>query len=257
MTMTRRLWFGLIVAGSVAAPPAAAQEHGDGLTVSGSMRLRYEAINGQPRLGFNQNDDLVNLRTTILAEYRTQDVRIGVELYDSRVWGDRPGTPVTTNEVNAIEPVQAYVAGDFDGALGKGTKLTLTGGRMTLNLGSRRLIAADDYRNTTNGYTGIRADIAAPRGWKATLIYTLPQVRLPDDNAGIRDARVRLDRESFDLVLWGGQISRAGAFAPATAEFTWFHLGERDGPGNATRDRSLDTLGGRIIAEPRGRQVRL
>ena len=25
----------------------------------------------------------------------------------------------------------------------------------------RRLIAADDYRNTTNGYTGLRADVSA------------------------------------------------------------------------------------------------
>ncbi|WP_254503034.1 alginate export family protein, partial [Salmonella enterica] len=94
-----------------------------------------------------------------------------VELFDSRVWGDNSGTPVTTNEVNTLEPVQAYVAAGLDGALGRGTKLTLTAGRMTLNLGSRRLVAADDYRNTTNGYTGVRADFAAPQGWKAILIY--------------------------------------------------------------------------------------
>ena len=29
-------------------------------------------------------------------------------------------------------------------------------GRFTLNLGSRRLVAADDYRNATNGYTGLK-----------------------------------------------------------------------------------------------------
>lgn len=153
--------------------------------------------------------------------------------------------------MNALEPVQAYIAGAFDGALGKGTKLTVTAGRMTLNLGSRRLVAADDYRNTTSGYTGLRADIAAPAGVKATLIYTLPQTRLPDDIGCIRDARVRLDRESFDLVLWGGQVSKAKALGPATVELTYFHLGERDAPGRSTRDRSLDTFGGRIIAEPR------
>jgi hypothetical protein len=223
----------------------------DGLTVTGSMRLRYEFIDGQPRVGFNKSDDLVNLRTNVLAEYRHRNVRIGVELYDSRVWGDDTGTPVTTNEVNTLEPVQAYVAADFAGAFGKGTKLSITAGRMTLNLGSRRLVAADDYRNTTNGYTGLRADLAAPHGWKATMIYTLPQVRLPDDNAGIRDAKVRLDRESFDLVLWGGQLSKAKAIGPATAELSYFHLGERDAPGRATRDRALDTFGGRVIAEPR------
>lgn len=230
---------------------ASAQENKEGLNVTGSMRLRYEVIDGQPRVGFNRRDDLVNLRTNILAEYRWTHWRAAVELYDSRVWAEDAGTPVTTNEVNALEPVQAYVAADFDSAFGKGSKLTLTAGRMMLNLGSRRLVAADDYRNTTNSYTGLRADISARGGWKATLIYMLPQVRLPDDNASLRDARVQLDRESFDLVLWGGQISRAKAIGPATVEISYFHLGERDAPGRPTRDRSLDTFGGRIIAEPR------
>ena len=155
--------------------------------------------------------------------------------------------------LGAVAIAGACLAWGIDNNLtrGKGTKLTLTAGRMTLNLGSRRLVAADDYRNTTNGYTGLRADIAAPQGWKTTLIYTLPQVRLPDDTQGIRDAKVRLDRESFDLVLWGGQVSKAKAIGAAMAELSYFHLGERDVPGRPTRDRSLDTFGGRIIAEPR------
>ncbi len=240
-----------LASATLVSDKSSAQENKEGLTVTGSMRLRYEVIDGQPRVGFNTSDDLVNLRTNILAEYRSTHWRAAVELYDSRVWAEDAGTPVTTNEVNALEPVQAYVAADFDNAFGKGSKLALTAGRMMLNLGSRRLVAADDYRNTTNGYTGLRADISARGGWKATLIYTLPQVRLPDDNASLRDARVRLDRESFDLVLWGGQVSKAKAVGPATAEISYFHLGERDAPGRPTRDRSLDTFGGRIIAEPR------
>ncbi|WP_197707495.1 alginate export family protein [Sphingobium sp. LB126] len=231
--------------------PSPANAEDGTFAIHGSTRLRYEAITGQARAGFNSSDDLVNLRTNILAEYRRQDLRIGVEIFDSRVWGDRPGTPVSTNEVNALEPVQAYVAADFDDALGSGSKLTLTAGRMTLNLGSRRLVAADDYRNTTNGYTGLRADTAVGKGWKATFIYMLPQVRLPDDPADVRDARVRLDRESFDLVLWGGQVSRAKAIGTAMAEMSYFHLGERDRPNRPTRDRSLDIFGGRLIADPR------
>ena len=215
------------------------------------MRLRYEAIDDQARAGFDQGDDLLNVRTNLLAEYRSGDIRIGTELFDSRVWGDEPGTPVTTGEVNALEPVQAYIAADFDELFGKGSRMTLTAGRMTLNLGSRRLVAADDYRNTTNGYTGLRADIVARDGWKATLVYTLPQMRRPDGPRDLRDAKVRLDRESFDTVLWGGQISKGRAFAATMAELTYFHLGERDGPGRPTRDRSLDSFGGRLIAEPR------
>ncbi|MEW6627164.1 MAG: alginate export family protein [Pseudomonadota bacterium] len=254
----KHIYLAIALALCVIASPACAQQAGqspappkDGLTVTGAMRLRYETIDGQARAGFNSSDDLVNLRTNILAEYRADTVRLGVELFDSRVWGDRPGTPVTTNEVNAFEPVQAYVGIEFSEPFGKGTKLGLTAGRMTLNLGSRRLVAADDYRNTTNGYTGLRADLAAPHGWKATFIYTLPQLRLPDDDRGLRDAKVQLDRESFDLVLWGGQIAKARALGPAMAELSYFHLGERDAPGRPTRDRSLDTFGGRLIADPR------
>jgi hypothetical protein len=65
-----------ILAGGISA--AQAQEREEGLTLTGSMRLRYEAIQGPARAGFNESDDLVNLRTDILAEYRTRDVRIGV-----------------------------------------------------------------------------------------------------------------------------------------------------------------------------------
>lgn len=228
--------------------PVLAQQ--DGLAISGSVRLRFEGIEGQPRAGFDSSDSLFNARTQILAEYRTEQFRIGAELFDSRVYGADPGSPISTNEVNAFELVQAYVAGDIAEPLGKGSKLSLMAGRFTLNLGSRRLVAADDYRNTTNGYTGLRADLTAPQGVKAVLIYTLPQQRRPDDREGIRNNRVKMDHEGFDLVLWGGMVSKTKALGPAMAELTYFHLGERDTPGRPTRDRSLDTFGGRVIREP-------
>jgi hypothetical protein len=237
------------ICAATSAHGQAGQPQPDGLSVSGSVRLRYETIEGQARAGFNSDDTLFNVRTQILAEYRGDDIRIGAELFDSRAYGADSGTPISTNEVNTFELVQAYVGGDIAEPLGKGSKLTLTAGRMTLNLGSRRLVAADDYRNTTNGYTGVRADLSAQGGVRATLIYMLPQVRLPDDPQEIRDHRVRIDRESFDLVLWGGLVSKAKLVGPAMGEISYFHLGERDAPARPTRDRSLDTFGARIIAD--------
>ncbi|WP_313326693.1 alginate export family protein, partial [Sphingobium yanoikuyae] len=47
------------------------------------------------------------------------------------------------------------------------------------------------------------------------------------------------------------RTSRAKVIGPATVELTYFHLGERDAPGRPTRDRSLDTFGGRVMLEPR------
>jgi len=43
----------------------------DGLSLGGSTRLRYEVIDGQPRAGFNESDDLVSIRTIVTGEYRT------------------------------------------------------------------------------------------------------------------------------------------------------------------------------------------
>lgn len=240
----------LLAALTTCAWTSSALASDDGLSISGSLRLRFEEIDGQARSGFDRKDSLFNARTQLLAEYRTDGVRFGAELFDSRVYGADPGTPVSTGEVNALELVQAFAATDIAAPLGKGSKLTLTAGRMMLNLGSRRLVAADDYRNTTNGYTGLRADLTAPHGVKAVFIYTLPQQRRPDDREGIRDKRVRIDHEGFDLVLWGGIVGKAKAMGAATVELTYFHLGERDTLGRPTRDRSLDTLGGRIIRDP-------
>ena len=222
----------------------------DGLTLSGNTRLRYETIEGQPRAGFNESDDLFNIRTIVTGEYRTARLRLGAELYDSRVYGGDAGTPITTGEVNTLELVQAYVGYDVPDAFGPGTKLGLQAGRFTLNLGSRRLVAADDYRNTTNGYTGLRADIGLPEDLSATLIYTLPQVRLPDNRPDIVDNRVKFDRESFDLVLWGGLATKKLGGKRGAIEFSFFHLGERDSPKLATRNRSLDTVGLRLYRDP-------
>ena len=246
-----KMWAVALALGLASAGHAAAAESRDGLTLSAAMRLRAETISGQARAGFDRDDSLFNVRTQIAADYRRDDWQVGAELFDSRVYGDDRGTPVSTGEVNALELVQAYVRRDIRAPLGAGSRLSLTAGRMTLNLGSRRLVAADDYRNTTNGYTGLRADLVAPHGVSAVAIYTLPQQRRPDDREGLARHRVRFDHEGFDLVLWGGIVDKAGLPGGMTVEATYFHLRERDEPGRPTRDRSLDTWGGRIVREPK------
>ncbi|WP_375403939.1 alginate export family protein [uncultured Sphingomonas sp.] len=218
--------------------------------LSATERVRYELIDGQARAGFNESDDLLNFRTTVLAEYDAAPVKLAAELWDSRVYRADRGTPVTTNEVNALELVQAFAEVALGDVAGPGSKATVQAGRFMLNLGSRRLVAADDYRNTTNGYTGLHATLATKVGWRATAIYTLPQQRRPDDLDALLDNEVAVDREGSNLVLWGGLASRARAIGPATVEMSFFHLGERDRPGRPTRDRSLNTAALRVIRDP-------
>ncbi|WP_333573183.1 alginate export family protein [Sphingomonas sp.] len=245
-------WLVAVLAGGVAG---AAQAQGvlpppaEGLTFAASERVRFEAIDGQARAGFNSSDQLVNFRTTLLARYQRGPVTVVGELWDSRAYNGNHGSPVTTGEVNTLEPVQAYVQLDLGAGLGAGSKLRLQAGRFMLNLGSRRLVAADDYRNTTNGYTGVRADWSAGR-WAATALYTMPQRRRPDDLDSLLSNAPAIDREGAALVLWGGLISRAHTIGPALVETSYFHLGEHDTPGRPTRDRSLDTASIRIARDP-------
>lgn len=214
---------------------------------SGSWRLRYENVDGQVRPNFNGQDDLISVRTTLAAERKQGPLRLFAEMYDSRIYSADERSPISTSEVNTLELVQAYGELRLDSdRLGP---VKLQAGRMMLNLGSRRLVAADDYRNTTNGYTGVRADFA-PAGLKATLIYVLPQVRRPYDMDALLDNAQYPDTESTDFVLWGGMVTKPKAIGDATLEGAYYHVEERDTAAGPTRDRSLDTFGARLVREP-------
>jgi hypothetical protein len=242
------------------ALPAWAQDRGgplhDGLglpgsvVLTGSIRARYETLQGQSRAGFGARDDLFSLRTTLLGEYRGDGFRIGAEMFDSRAYGADRGSAIGTGEVNILELVQAYVIAQDVALPVAGARADLQLGRFTLNLGSRRLVAADDYRNTTNGYTGARIDVRSTGGTTATLIFTLPQQRRPDDIAAIRDNRRSGDRENFNIKLWGGQIAKPGLFGRTLREISYFGLAERDQAGRPTRNRHLHTIGGRLLRDP-------
>lgn len=222
----------------------------DDFRLSGSVRLRFESLDGEPRAGLADHDEQLALRTIISAEYHHQALRVGVELYDSRAWLAPPVSSISANDVNTFEPVQAYFGIDLGAALGKGSDTRLTAGRMTLNLGSTRLVSSDEYRNDTNGYTGLRADLKTRDGTTATLIYVLPQIRLPNDQPSVRRGAVQLDRETTDLQLWGGIVDRPRTLGAASAELTYVHLQETSTPQLPSRARHLDTFGARIYRAP-------
>jgi hypothetical protein len=215
-----------------ADPPTlqAAIGNPDNLKVSGSIRVRYEALDGQFRPGFDASDDLWSIRTTLFAEWDTGPIRVGGEIYDSRAYGTDAGSVLTTGEVNPVELVQAYLAADIENPFGNGGKLVLQAGRFTMNLGSRRLVAADDYRNTTNGYTGVKADLRLTDRTSATIFYTLPQQRRPDSFADLRSNKVELDREDWSLRLFGGYVSRPLGKRQVLAELGYVRLQEFDRP---------------------------
>ena len=223
------------------APPARAQDNSR-LTVHGQLRARVEALDGQFRPGAAGSDAVLLLQTDIAAEYRGAGWRIGGELVDARGYFELRNSSISTKEVNAIEPVQAYIGAD----LAKG--LSATAGRFTLALGNGRLVARNNFRNTTNAFTGARLD------WKrddatATVFWTMPQRRLPDNAADIRDNAVRFDKEGSAEQFFGSYVSLKSGQRD-TLDLYALRLIERDAADFATRDRHLLTSGVRFERAP-------
>lgn len=240
------------------APPAAAEDGllherlgaPDALRIEGSVRARLEGIDGHFRPApAPDSDALLLLRTTLLAEYDSGPVLIGGEIIDARAYAQGDGRLVTTTEVNALELSQAYLGFDLGGALGAGSTTSLTAGRFTQDIGSRRLVARNAFRNTINAFTGVRLDWQDAAKNSLRAFWTMPHYRLPDDAAGIADNAVRWDRESPDLRFFGASFVKSGVLG-GTLEFYGYGLAERDGGRFLTRNRRLFTPGLRFHARP-------
>ncbi|RJF85734.1 alginate export family protein [Sphingomonas cavernae] len=221
----------------------------EGLTLKASLRSRIEAIDGQFRPNIAQDDFMLSLKTTVFAEYDTGPVRFGGELWDARTYFQKTNSSAGTSEVNAMELVQAYVGLDLDD-LGDGSRATAKAGRFTLDIGSRRLVARQSFRNTTNAYTGAYLDWNSKAGDRLVLLWSMPQIRLPEDADGIRHDRVEWDQETTDLQLFGGSLTKAGVFGKGTLEIYGYRLFERDSGSRQTRNRRLFTPGIRLSRKP-------
>ncbi len=262
--MTNRVILSALAAAGLTTSPAVAKQGplaqalgaSDDWQVSASLRVRLDGIDNQFRPTGPDADSMISLRTDVLAEYDAGPVRIGGEVQDSRAYMQVSASTAGTGEVNTFEPVQAFVRfelGDSGtGAFGKGTKRghgLVTLGRFTMDLGSRRLVARNRFRNTTNAFTGVQSDWTTANGARLIGFWTMPQVRLPDAAADIADNKVKFDRESDDLQFAGIDATLPKVLG-GTVEGYAFHLFERDRPDLATRNRRLWTVGARLFAKP-------
>jgi hypothetical protein len=236
---------------ALSVPGALHAQEESKLKLSGSIRARYEALDGQYRPGLPENDHIVLFRSSLLADWTQGSWRVAGELVDSRAYDKRDGGVLAASEVNAFEPVQAFVAREFSEPFGKGSSAALQLGRFTLNLGSRRLVASDEYRNTQTGYTGLRTDLRLADKAQATFIFVLPQQRRPDAAEDLRDNKFAIDHEGMDQRLWGVVASKPGLLpGGAMGEFSYIGLSERDNGARSTRDRELSNFSLRAIRDP-------
>ncbi|MFZ5628156.1 MAG: alginate export family protein [Spirochaetota bacterium] len=102
--------------------------------------------------------------------------RVMTEVQDSR------RTPIATSadtrDFNYVEPIQAYAEFHFKNLFGYNRPLAIRGGRYSLELGDRRLVALNEWRNTTNTFQGGWILIGKrENNWDLNLLGAQPLVR--------------------------------------------------------------------------------
>lgn len=220
-------------------------------SVSGTVRIRGEGIDNNFRPApVDSSTGMLSTRTTLFAEYHPGPFRAGLELFDSRAYFEGPRSSVSTSEVNTFELGQAYIGWrDKTTFILPGTT-DITAGRFTMDDGGRRLLARNQFRNTINSFTGLRAEWTDAAKDRLLLFWTMPQTRLPNDPEKIRENAADYDLETPDYQFFGGSITKSGILG-GTAQIYSYWLQESDTPDLATRNRHLVTPGARLFRAPK------
>ena len=142
------------------------------LSVSGDFRIRYEYLDNQFRAGRPGSDQILALRTRVRARFRfTHWLSVGAEFQDSRAYLADSNTQVGTGLVNAAELLRAYLELSFEGPFGGTHRAQL--GRVTMDVGSRRLVARNGFRNTSNAFLGLDWIWRGARGRERDVISSI------------------------------------------------------------------------------------
>lgn len=218
------------------------------LEVGGAYRARFERLGGDFRAGSSGSTQILVERLLFGVQANFDPFYIGAELEDSRSQLDDSNTPLGTDDVDAVELLRAYIGAKGSDVFATGDQLDVTAGRLTIDLGSRRLVARNRFRNTINGFTGVRALWQGSAGAQLTTFYTLPLHRRPTDRNRLDENAIANDTESFKVRFWAVDFMQKNLLGGSIGEVYVFGLHEEDSSDVPTANRRLLTPGVRFFS---------
>lgn len=221
----------------------------DWLDLGFENRTRFESYDHPWRasqaIGNGQTDAQIALRSRVrIGLGGDGPLRFLFEGQDSRAFlnGDR-GDFRDTTTVNEFDVLQLLGSLTVKNLFGTGLRTDLHFGRMTMDFGRRRLVARNDFRNTTNAFDGFHWQISHGTLWRIRAFATEPVVR--DD--------VRLDQQYHNSLFWGTYLE-SHHFPWFQVDAYYFGLNDQRVP-NGTGHRTYSTAGGRVYKEPKLREL--
>jgi hypothetical protein len=195
------LWAALAIYAHAMLAAQATNER-DRFELSGVHRSRFEAIDEQFGGGLSGADHVLALQTSLMFDYKLDKLQLYGEIMDSRGLMNDERSSVGTFLVNTLEPIQAYAAFKLPSRSDAGS--TLRVGRLTLDIGKRRLISRNRFRNTVSTFTGIDWQWQGAAGQNARAIWLQPMRILPTRFDELLDDEFELDRGQRDTSVSGG-----------------------------------------------------
>ncbi|BCS35521.1 hypothetical protein TBR22_A47540 [Luteitalea sp. TBR-22] len=180
----------------------------DWLDIGLELRSRYEHRVDDYRRPVSSVDDVVLWRTRLYLGVKKGlgPLRFAMELVDSRRSGGQFAPD--EREVNLVEPIQAYAELYFASGAGKGRPVSIKAGRQAFEYLDRRLLARNEWRNTSNTFDGLRATVGkSSAAWQLDLLAVRPVRRLmsglddPDETQWLAGALLELRRWSRVAIL--------------------------------------------------------
>ncbi len=162
---------------------------------------------------------------------------------DSRVYLDEPGDFVNTTIKNEMDILQVFVSASLKNVFNTGLRTDLHVGRLTMDFGSRRLIAWNLFRNTTNAFDGLHWQVGKGQFWRIRAFLVEPVLR--DD--------VQLDEQSQRNMFWGTFLE--------THQLPWlrfnaYYFGLNDQRSSTIQaQRTFSTFGIRVFKYPANSHV--
>lgn len=221
----------------------------DWLSISGQHRLRYETLDEQFRAGGNRDDQILVFRTNVLAKINWRQWEFGFEVLDSRQAHGDDSSKIASGDVNPLDILQLYSQWTGQNIFRDRSISQVRLGRFTMDIGSRRLVARNRFRNAINAFTGIDWKLETENGEQFRVFYTLPVQRLPREFERRERNRTQGDDQDTEVSFWGLYYKLPqSTFADwqSHAEVFYFGLDENDTNNRPTRNRDIHTFGGRI-----------
>jgi len=208
-------------------------------------RTRFESYDHpwrtSQKIGNGRPDPQIALRSRIrFGLGGNGPFRFLFEGQDARTYlSNDPGDFSNTTTIDEFDILQLLGSLTLDNILGSGLRTDVHFGRMTMDFGRRRLIARNDFRNTTNAFDGLHWQIGQSETWRFRAFLVNPVI--PDE--------VTIDEISNEFLFWGAYME--------SSHISWlkmdaYYLGLN---GQRTTDvsthRTHSTFGLRLNKDPK------